>query len=215
PFFQTVYEFVKFLQQVLEGLVSLHRKNIAHLDICCCNILVDSTTMFPGGFHFIHMNTPSTGIGSIAEVGYRPSDDPTKSRPHVMHNRTAAGPLNYHLIDFSRSVWYPDFESRGLVVGGESENLKRVERHRGHLIPEISDTVPYDPFKVDVRLVGEMWYAGLDFVMPLVSNLLHDDPTQRPTAAGALKMFERLVHDVHGTQLDKPIMIHHYSSRSR
>ncbi|KAJ7743781.1 hypothetical protein B0H16DRAFT_1463454 [Mycena metata] len=112
-------------------------------------------------------------------------------------------------------VWYPDFDSRVLVVGGEAETLKRVELHGGHLIPKISDTVSYDPFKIDVRLVGEMWYAGLDFVMPLVSKLLHDDPTQRPTAAGALKMFERLVHDVHGTQLDKPTMIHHYSSRSR
>ncbi|KAJ7824210.1 hypothetical protein B0H13DRAFT_2375618 [Mycena leptocephala] len=60
-------------------------------------------------------------------------------------------------------------------------------------------TVPYDPFKADVRLVGEMllseflWeYTGLDFSMPFVTELHHDDPSRRPDAAGALARFRNL-----------------------
>ncbi|KAJ7151706.1 kinase-like domain-containing protein [Mycena filopes] len=170
PFFETVREFVQFIQQVLEGLVYLHRNNIAHLDICPNNLVVDGiVSSFPGGPHFVFQSLKSDGSGI---------------------------------------VWYPNFESRGLVVGGGAEQLGE----RGDGVPEISDTVPYDPFKVDLWLLGEMLqfdfvlrYSGLDFVVPLMLALLRDDPAQRPDAAEALEMFEQLVRGLTEKRLDQSL----------
>lgn len=63
--------------------------------------------------------------------------------------------MNYYYIDFGLSVSYSSFETRGLVTGECGRRAK--------YIPEISATIPYDPFKVDVRSVGEM--IRKDFLM--------------------------------------------------
>lgn len=105
------------------------------------NIVVDSSKMIPGGFHF---QRPLTADGVKFLQEYKGDD----SEPHLMKTRTEAGPMKYYFIDFGLSVRFPSFETRGLVTGEDGRMRKRV--------PEISQTVPYDPFKVDVRLVGEM-----------------------------------------------------------
>ncbi|KAJ7348259.1 kinase-like domain-containing protein, partial [Mycena albidolilacea] len=187
PWFATVREFTEFVVQVLEGLVFMHSKNIAHRDISIANIVMDASRMIPGGFHFLNPLT-SDGVNYLREYA---GDD---SEPHIIKSRTDAGlPVQYYFIDFGLAVRFSSFQTRGLVTG----NVGRLRKH----IPELSATVPYDPFMVDVRLVGEMlrWsfllnYTGLDFIIPFVRKLRRDDPRQRPDAPEALAMFQRLVY---------------------
>ncbi|KAJ7151731.1 hypothetical protein C8R46DRAFT_1357934 [Mycena filopes] len=189
PFFETVREFVVFFQQVLEGLVCLHRNDIAHLFICAKNLVVND--MVPGGSHFVSKLFKRDGSSFVSSSS----------------TRSTATPLRYYFIDFASSVRFPHPESRGLVLGG------RVDQDR---VPEISDKVPYDPFKVDLRLLGEMLqldfvlrYAGLDFVVPLMLTLIRDDPTQRPDAAEALEIFEQLVGGLTEKRLDERLKFFH------
>ncbi|KAJ6525996.1 kinase-like domain-containing protein [Mycena capillaripes] len=189
PLFDTVREFTEFVQQVLEGLEFLHSKNIAHRDICTANLVVDPSRMIPGGFHFVCPYLASDGVHFLYTI-------------HDMKSRTMAGPLQYYYIDFGLSVRFPSFETRELVTG----EYGRLRKH----VPEISESVPYDPFKADVRLVGEMIrteflleYTGLDFIIPLVTKLRRHDPARRPDAAEALGLFRRLISKLNETELAK------------
>ncbi|KAJ6569181.1 hypothetical protein B0H19DRAFT_1256840 [Mycena capillaripes] len=96
--------------------------------------------------------------------------------------------MQYYYIDFGLSVRFPSREARRLVSG----DCGRLRKH----VTEISETVPYDPFKVDIRLVGEMLrsefmveYDGLDFLVPFVRRLRRRNPVERPDAAEALALF--------------------------
>lgn len=103
---------------------------------------MDASRMIPGGFHFIH--PPLAGDGQTILLPYT-GDEHT---PNHIKSRTQAAPMKYYFIDFGLSVQFPSYETRGLVTG----ECGRLRKH----IPEISETIPYDPFKVDVRLIGEM-----------------------------------------------------------
>ncbi|KAJ6526252.1 hypothetical protein DFH09DRAFT_1046202 [Mycena vulgaris] len=195
PFFIVACDFADFVRQVLEGLVFMHSKNIAHRDICTANMVVDASRM-PGGFHFI---SPC----SSDDINFLQYGNP-EVIPHAMITRNEAGPMDYYYIDFGLSVQFPSFEARKLVTGA----CGRLRKH----IPEISATVPYDPFKADVRLVGEMlwreflvYYTGLDFIEPLLEKLCNDNPAQRPDAVRALAFFNCLVSNMSEEELAGPI----------
>ncbi|KAJ7152360.1 kinase-like domain-containing protein [Mycena filopes] len=200
PNFQTVREFAEFLQQILEALVFLHSQNIAHRDICPNNIVVDASRMIPGGFHFVKDNT-SDGVHPLQPSTTGISSGTTP--PCIMHTRTAAGPLHYYLIDFGLSTWFPSYATRAHVTGYFGQRAKRI--------PELSRTIPYDAFKIDMRLVGEMLrkdflHARLDFVVPLARRLLRDDPARRPDAGRALAQFRRIVAKMdEAGEMDRPI----------
>ncbi|KAJ7767276.1 hypothetical protein B0H16DRAFT_1308632, partial [Mycena metata] len=173
PGLDTVGEFVEFLEQVLEGLVFLHSKNIAHRDICRANLVMDASKWIPAGCHFLRPWT----LDGLKYLIPETDDDPRRG-PHVPCATISPFPDN-------------------LVT----RKYRELRKH----IPEVSETVPYDPFKADIRLVGEMVrrefllrYKGLDFVIPLVKKLRHRDPVRRPGAAEALALFRRLT-----SRLDK------------
>ncbi|KAJ7474251.1 hypothetical protein FB451DRAFT_944957, partial [Mycena latifolia] len=184
PLFKTVHEFLEFAEQVLQGLAFLHSKNIAHRDICTKNLVMDASRMIPAGFHFIATHT-SDGV----QLLHFDADD---SDPLVVKSRTRAGPMRYAYIDFGLSVHFLSIAARELVTG-ECGQL------REHMRGELSETVPYDAFKADVRFVGEMirteflcFHEGLDFLIPLVKKLCRRDPARRPDAAMALALFQSL-----------------------
>ncbi|KAJ7117342.1 hypothetical protein C8R43DRAFT_104212 [Mycena crocata] len=100
-------------------------------------------------------------------------------------------PIKYYFIDFGLACSYSSFEERGLVRG-------ICGQHRN--IPELSEEIPYDPFALDIRQIGEMLkrdyveiYLGLDFLDPWLARLRDDDPAKRPTAPEALAGLQVLV----------------------
>ncbi|KAF8203469.1 kinase-like domain-containing protein [Mycena galopus ATCC 62051] len=198
PTFETIGEVVEFIRQVLEGLVFLHCKNIAHRDICTPNIVMDASHMIPGGFHFIH--SPLAGDGENVLLPYTGNEHV----PNHIKTRTQAAPMRYYFIDFGLSVQFPSYETRRLVTG----ECGRLRKH----LPEISETIPYDPFKVDVRLVGEMLrseflqqYVGLDFLIPFVRKLRRRKAAQRPDANEALALFRCHISNLRTEDLKKSI----------
>ncbi|KAJ7493084.1 hypothetical protein B0H11DRAFT_2191118 [Mycena galericulata] len=139
-------------------------------DIRIGNIVMDASTMVPGGFRFMR---PQTYDGRHHLDPYTGDD----SVPNTIKSRTQAPLVKYYHIDFGLSVRFASYDTCELVT----RVYGRLRKH----IPEISETVPYDPFKephtycstdwVDIRLVGEMLqteflmeYVGPDFLIPFI-----------------------------------------------
>jgi hypothetical protein len=83
--------------------------------------------MFPDGFHPIHYRSLPDGVTHIRKS----------------FSRTKAG-VRYYISDFGMSTYFPADAPSRLVTGG-------VGRERA---PELSWTVPYDPFMIDVYAIG-------------------------------------------------------------
>ncbi|KAJ7493063.1 hypothetical protein B0H11DRAFT_2228387 [Mycena galericulata] len=213
PRFETVGEVVEFVQQVLEALEYMHKKGIARIlffqlhlnsslpasDIHTDNIVMDTSRMIPSGFHFAR---PHTGLdGKELLLPY--SGD--EANPFHIKTRTQAAPVKYYFISFASAVQCASYWAPELVTG--------VCSSMGKHVPELSDTVPYNPFKLDMRLVGEMlrselllkYDSGLDFLVPLVRELRRREPVLRPSADLALALFQRTVFKMSPKQLAEPI----------
>ena len=93
------------------------------------NIMMDASSIFPRGFH------------PIARTKL-----PDVSGPAPVLPRTSA--VRYYLIDFGISTRFTDTDNSSRMVVG-TLGLDREP-------PELSDDVPYDPFKLDVFLIGNM-----------------------------------------------------------
>ncbi|KZS89825.1 hypothetical protein SISNIDRAFT_431678 [Sistotremastrum niveocremeum HHB9708] len=178
--FETPGEIMQCLYKLSEGLVFLHEQNVAHLDICVQNTMMDpGDKLYPKGFHPAH---PS---------GYTPSSkSPRIKSPPPRTCRTLA-PVEYHYIDFGESVRFNSFEERELITGSVGHYLD---------IPDFADGKPYDPFRVDIHAFGDMIketildaYSGLTSLEPLVNALRESDPEKRPTAAEALQTLKSII----------------------
>ncbi|KAJ8481569.1 hypothetical protein ONZ51_g5906 [Trametes cubensis] len=178
PGFVLVDDVLECLDQVLEGLVFIHDHGIAHRDCAYKNIMMDASSIFPHGFH------------PIARTKL-----PDVSGPAPVLPRTSA--VRYYLIDFGISTRFTDTDNSSRMVVG-TLGLDREP-------PELSDDVPYDPFKLDVFLIGNMMrreflekYANLTMLEPLVERMVHQDPAQRPIAAEAHRQFKQIRRRVSG-----------------
>ncbi|KAG8897436.1 hypothetical protein FRB99_008153 [Tulasnella sp. 403] len=65
--------------------------------------------------------------------------------------------------------------------------------------PELSSDVPYDPYKLDVYILGMAFeqlliteLSGADFVQPLIEYMTPKNPEERPSAAEALSRFREI-----------------------
>lgn len=56
-------------------------------------------------------------------------------------------PVKYYFIDFGISTRFSPDEHPRLVVGRQGLDDK---------VPELSDTVPYDPFKTNIFIIGNL-----------------------------------------------------------
>ncbi|KAJ7179379.1 hypothetical protein C8R46DRAFT_886815 [Mycena filopes] len=178
--FEKLREFVDFLSQVLEGVCFMHRYNIAHT--CVPRIIHHATSQV------CHSDVARTNIVWDDRQNLLDASD-LKGKPKSKKRQPAQ--RKYYFIDFGLACSFPSFEERGLVKGV-------CGQHRN--IPELSEDVPYDPFALDIRQIGEMLkrdyieaYVGLDFLNPLMTRLRDDDPNKRPTANEALADFQVLV----------------------
>ncbi|EIW54116.1 uncharacterized protein TRAVEDRAFT_74378 [Trametes versicolor FP-101664 SS1] len=175
PDFVTVGDIIEFVGQTLEGLVFLHRQRIAHRDVAIENIMMDGSPLYPGGHHPVRTEyTPD----ALYEV---------KPLPRAERS------IKYYYIDFGLSSLIPEGSSP-YVVGRAGRDKE---------VPELSSTVPYDAFKVDIYALGNMYYHEFEqkynstqFLVPLLERMRQQRPEARPTAAELLRQWEAIRADL-------------------
>ncbi|KIJ95230.1 hypothetical protein K443DRAFT_11526 [Laccaria amethystina LaAM-08-1] len=66
-------------------------------------------------------------------------------------------------------------------------------------VPELKELQPYDPFKVDVFTVGNVFfkdlyqkYLGLEFLADLIGFMMNHDPMKRPSSEMALEKWRKI-----------------------
>ncbi|OCB92239.1 hypothetical protein A7U60_g346 [Sanghuangporus baumii] len=175
PEFFAVEEVVDFMRQVLEGIVFMHKSNVAHRDCSDLNIMMDADGIFPRGFH-----PRSTAFDS---TGYR--------LVHPKHRRDSVPPVRYYFIDFGISSMFKPEDKEKKVLGLEGQD---------HDVPELSLVEPYDPFLADVYILGHLFeaafidrYDNLAFLRSLVEDMMQSAPLLRSNAERALNDFNNLI----------------------
>ncbi|OSD06648.1 kinase-like protein [Trametes coccinea BRFM310] len=164
----TVENVLDCCEQLLEGLVFMHNHGVAHRDCAFKNIMYDPDVLYPQGFHPMRLDRLPYQTDAWA---------PVLSRRDVQ--------IRYYYIDFGISSHFTPDDPDKLVTG-----LDGIEK----LVPELSDEVPYDPFKVDIFVLGRMMYetfikkfTNVGMIVPLVQDMTAPDPVDRPNAADALQ----------------------------
>ena len=113
----------------------MHENGVAHRDCVMHNLMMDANAMFhPEGFHPVRTRFKRDHSGWATPV-----------------SRSAVG-VKYYFVDFGISVHISEDASPKLVTG----NLGRDRDP-----PELSATIPYDPFKLDVFIIGNMFRKKL------------------------------------------------------
>lgn len=103
--------------------------NTSSSDCVYRNIMMDASTLYPSGFHPIYKGFLLDASGPA---------------PHLPRG---SAPVTYYLMDFGISTRFSPDDPSKLVLGTDG-----VE----DTVPELSKTVPYDPFKVDVYIIGAL-----------------------------------------------------------
>jgi len=164
-----IREIMDFVDQILEGLVFIHENGVAHCDCVMVNLLIDADAMYPEGFHPVKWSYKRDYSGRATYIP-----------------RSVAG-VRYYFADFGISVHIPKEEPQKFVTGVQGRDQDP---------PELSETVSYDPFKLDVFIIGNMLkrefcdkFTNTDFLSPLIQMMTDVDPEQRPTAKEALDLW--------------------------
>ncbi|KAG2153111.1 kinase-like domain-containing protein [Suillus bovinus] len=174
PRFDTVGEVVECLRQLFEGLLFMHTNHVAHRDCMSRNIMMDAKDLYPQPYHPAqpHMKRDFSG--------------------YVNHLTRTQRPPKYYLIDFGLSRRYDATEENPReypIFGGDKS------------VPEFQKNidVPINPFPTDIYYLGnvireQFLYArsGLDFLKPLVDDMVQDDPSGRPTMEVLVKRFDSI-----------------------
>ncbi|KAI0316379.1 hypothetical protein OF83DRAFT_1060461 [Amylostereum chailletii] len=168
PTFEYIGEVLDFVDQVLKGLSFMHAQGVAHRRDCAqYNILMDAPDMFPRGFHPVKDWLLPDGTAFA----------PFKPRMSV--------DAKYYFVDYGISTRFAPGTPSGSVLGTLAQD---------HDVPELSDEVPYDAFKVDIFTVGNIFrrifcdkFTNVDFLRPLACCMTRTDPSSRPSAAEALR----------------------------
>ncbi|VDB85836.1 unnamed protein product [Peniophora sp. CBMAI 1063] len=181
PPFEYVGEVVDFVDQVLEGLTFMHDQGVAHRDCAMPNIMMDASALFPDGFHPIKQYSLPHDIRK--ESKWLP--------------RMHAG-VRYYFVDYGISSYFPPGQPRERVTGILG---------REQAVPELSNTKPYDPFAVDVCIIGNLLhaeflkqYSNVSFLQRLATEATRRNPEDRPDAAALLRLWtveRRRVSAVH------------------
>ncbi|KDQ17700.1 hypothetical protein BOTBODRAFT_29859 [Botryobasidium botryosum FD-172 SS1] len=175
PIFESVDDAVDFVRQMLEGLAFMHEKGVAHRDCARFNIFMDYKHIYPEGIHPQRIRLAKNGEGLA----------PSRRRHQVPFPK-------YYFIDFGISVHYPEgYEGPRLVTGIDGQDKT---------VPEIAQGDPaytYDPFKVDICILGNLFknellanFRGLEFLAPLADRMTAQEPADRPSAAEAIELFQ-------------------------
>lgn len=93
------------------------------------NIMMDARPLYPTGHHPVQLNYSLDLLSPVSPL------------PRAGRN------IRYFYIDFGLSARFPE-GSPSLVIGDVGRNAD---------VPELSDTVPYDAFKVDIFSLGHLY----------------------------------------------------------
>ncbi|KAF8215893.1 kinase-like domain-containing protein [Mycena galopus ATCC 62051] len=212
PKFDTVGEVVDCFRQIFEGLQFMHENYVAHRDCNRFNIVVDPEKLYPQGFHPVR----------------------TFYKPDMAHGyakyitRTECWP-RYYLIDFGISRQYNPDDGPPLepIIRGADDSLPEFVRVR--TIPE--SPLDCNPFPTDIYYLGHLLshyfvrshigfvergygdHKPLHFLKPLVDDMMHDDPSKRPTIGEVIERFEDLgvrLNDSHLRQPGQAVFCHEW-----
>lgn len=92
--------------------------------------MLDGSQLYPNGFHAIYQDSK-----------------PLRKGPATYVNRNSVQGVKYYFTDFGLSSHFADENEPRLVTGTVCA---------AH-VPELSDIVPYDPFAVDIYLLGDVY----------------------------------------------------------
>ena len=106
---------------------------------------MDATHLYPDKFHPMHLHSQPQHI----------------TRPAIVVSRNNV-PVTYYYVDFGISTWLKREDTNRHVISPDGLDQD---------VPELSDNVPYDPFKIDIFVlrnffrqefvqVREIVYAG-------------------------------------------------------
>ena len=104
------------------------------------HILLDADAMYPDGFHPVAMDMAADCSSHARYI-----------------SRTSAG-AKYYYVDFGDASYFPGDVSERLVTGIFG---------RDHGPPELSLGTPYNPFELDIFVVGNVFKEFCDVIIPL------------------------------------------------
>ncbi|KAK6984973.1 kinase domain-containing protein [Favolaschia claudopus] len=186
PAFHCRAEFLEAMRQFLEGLQFMHDNNICHFDIAPQNLMMDESRVVPAGSHFYSQDT-HIGVPGI----------------FTWNHRCSVAPVNYYYIDFGLSKFYPQGRHAALNTG----TLRTFKT-----IPELSLTVPYNPFKVDIFQLGLTMHKLIDTYPALkpfrsvADRMTSTDPNDRPEPFESLEELNSIAEQIPQQKLRAPII---------
>ncbi|KAF8217736.1 hypothetical protein K438DRAFT_1795553 [Mycena galopus ATCC 62051] len=162
----------------------MHEHDPYHFDIAPKNLIMDETRVVP---HGSHVSYPK------AHDGYR--------GVFSSENRCSVGPIDYYYIDFGLSRHYSKGKDTALMMG----TLRTFPT-----IPELSETVPYNPFKVAVFQLGlpmaNVIKPALRVFYPVADRMMSTNPPDCPEPAQSLQEFNSIVNRMSPKKLRSPIL---------
>ena len=102
--------------------------------------MLDANPLYPKGFLTANPSYDRSGL--------------TRAVPRCRYEVSS---VKYYVIDFGLSTLFDDSAKSRLVTGGRAQDGD---------IPELSNTVPYDPFLVDVFTLGNLFKQTFIQVRP-------------------------------------------------
>ncbi|KAH9920912.1 kinase-like domain-containing protein [Fomitopsis serialis] len=172
PPFECVDDVLDFGEQMLEGLSFLHKNGVAHRDGSYANLMMDGGPLLPQGFH----PTRTAFLPDCRTVAW------PLSRSH--------NPVKYYFIDFGLSVYIPSDVQPKLTTGCYGRDQEP---------PELSDMNPYDPFKLDIYTMGNVFckdfydkFNNVGFLHQIIEAMARENPGKRPSAAEALEQWQHM-----------------------
>ncbi|KAJ6603309.1 hypothetical protein DFH09DRAFT_1354580 [Mycena vulgaris] len=190
PRFDTFGEVMEFFRQAFEGIQSCTTiVSPTGNDCTGYNIMMDGQHLFPYGFHprFQDMK-------------------PDNSETAKHYTRTQR-PVKYYIIDFGLSRKFQEGEvpRTYIIEGGDSSPPEF-----GTIQERVDSAIPHkllDPFPTDIYYLGNMIRRnyldgvpvlkqtakfGFEFMRPLVSDMVQDDPAKRPTIDEVVARFDEI-----------------------
>ncbi|KAF8165858.1 hypothetical protein B0H34DRAFT_648961 [Crassisporium funariophilum] len=165
PDFVWASEVADFVSQTIEGLTFLHTQRIAHYNLTADTIMMDAKTIIPTGWHFVAHFCEPDGMTRISPLERK------------------RWPVRYYFVGFGDCFHVPR-TTKPLIqaIGGSDQD-----------VPELFTGKPYDPFKLDIYTLANVFqkqlfmrFHGLDFLSDLISYMRTPAFEERPTAEQAM-----------------------------